>query len=95
MKPALCVAVVSMLFGVQLAHAACPNDAVFLVLGDQIRGYSLRANGATEPCQVLQGPLTTLMTAGATGDRQEGLLSRRAVSYQQHGRHLCAEGRGQ
>jgi hypothetical protein len=56
MKPALCVAVVSMLFGVQLAHAACPNDAVFLVLGDQIRGYSLRANGATEPCQVLQGP---------------------------------------
>ena len=66
MKPALCVAVVSMLFGVQLAHAACPSDAAFLVLGDQIRGYSLRANGATEPCQVLQGPLTTLMTAGAT-----------------------------
>ncbi|HEX7910039.1 MAG TPA: hypothetical protein VF534_18380 [Paraburkholderia sp.] len=66
MKPALCVAVVSMLFGAQLAHAACPNDAVFLVLGDQIRGYSLRANGATEPCQVLQGSLTTLMTAGAT-----------------------------
>lgn len=66
MKPALCVAVFSMLFGVQLAHAACPNDAVFLVLGDQIRGYPLRANGATEPCQVLQGPLTTLMTAGAT-----------------------------
>jgi len=26
----------------------------------------LSANGATEPCQVLQGPLTTLMTAGAT-----------------------------
>ncbi|NYH20851.1 hypothetical protein [Paraburkholderia bryophila] len=66
MKPTLCVAVASMLFWVQLAHAACPNDAVFLVLGDQIRGYSLRANGATEPCQVLQGPLTTLMTAGAT-----------------------------
>ncbi|MPW19998.1 hypothetical protein GCT13_24650 [Paraburkholderia sp. CNPSo 3157] len=66
MKLALCVAVVSTLFGVQLAHAACPNDAVFLVLGDQIRGYSLRANGATEPCQVLQGPHTTLMTAGAT-----------------------------
>src|ERR1700733_6699259 len=66
MKPALCVGVVSMLFGVQLAHAACPKDAVFLVLSDQIRGYSLRANGATEPCQVLQGPLTTLMTAGAT-----------------------------
>jgi hypothetical protein len=65
MKPALCVAVASMIFGVQLAHATCPNDAVFLTLGDQIRGYSLRANGATEPCQVLQGPLTTLMTAGA------------------------------
>ncbi|MEX3934444.1 hypothetical protein AB4Y32_22100 [Paraburkholderia phymatum] len=66
MKPVLCVVVLSMLFGVQQAHAACPNDAVFLILGDQIRGYSLRANGATEPCQVLQGPLTTLMTAGAT-----------------------------
>ena len=65
MKPALCVAVISMLFGVQLAHAACPNDAVFLVLGDQIRGYSLRANGATEPCQVLQGSRTTLVTGRA------------------------------
>jgi hypothetical protein len=66
MKPVLCLAVVSVLFGVQLAHAACPNDAVFLVPGNEIRGYPLRANGATEPCQVLQGPLTTLMTAGAT-----------------------------
>lgn len=65
MKLALCVAIVSALFGVRLAQAACPDDAVFLALGDQIRGYSLRANGATEPCQVLQGPLTTLMTAGA------------------------------
>ncbi|TCG02288.1 hypothetical protein BZM27_54170, partial [Paraburkholderia steynii] len=65
MKSALCVAVVSMLFGGQLAHAACSHDAVFLTLGEQIRGYSARANGATEPCQVLQGPLTTLMTAGA------------------------------
>jgi hypothetical protein len=54
-----------MLFGVQLAHAACSHDAVFLTVGDQMRGYSARANGATEPCQVLQGPLTTLMTAGA------------------------------
>ncbi|MFL9920261.1 hypothetical protein PQR75_33780 [Paraburkholderia fungorum] len=65
MKPALCVAVASMIFGAQLAHATCPNDAVFLTLNDQIRGYSLRANGATEPCQVLQGLLTTLKTAGA------------------------------
>ena len=66
MKLALCVAIVSALFGVPLAQAACPNNAVFLALDGQIRGYSLRANGATEPCQVLQGPLTTLMTAGAT-----------------------------
>ncbi|EUC12211.1 hypothetical protein SAMN05446934_9718 [Paraburkholderia hospita] len=65
MKPALCVAV-SLLFGVQLAHAVCSHDAIFLTFDDQIRGYSARANGATEPCQVLQGPLTTLMTAGAT-----------------------------
>ncbi|BCZ81211.1 hypothetical protein PTKU64_48860 [Paraburkholderia terrae] len=66
MKPALCVAIASMVFGAQLAHAVCSHDAVFVALGDQIRGYSARANGATEPCQVLQGPLTTLMSAGAT-----------------------------
>ncbi|BCF94394.1 hypothetical protein [Paraburkholderia largidicola] len=65
MKPALCVAAVSMFFGVQLAHAVCSHDAVFVTFSDQIRGYSARANGATEPCQVLQGPLTTLMSAGA------------------------------
>jgi len=65
MKPALCVAAVSMFFGVQLAHAVCSHDAVFITFSDQIRGYSARANGATEPCQVLQGPLTTLISAGA------------------------------
>lgn len=65
MKLALCVAVISALFGVRLAQGACPNDAVFLALDDQIRGYSLRANGATEPCQVLQGPRTTLLTGRA------------------------------
>ena len=64
MKPALCVAVVRMFFGVQLAHAVCSHDAVFISFSDQFRGYSARANGATEPCQVLQGPLTTLETAG-------------------------------
>jgi hypothetical protein len=65
MKPALCIAVVSMLFGVHLAHAACPNDAVFLTFtffntpkdtAHQVHGYSLRANGATEPCQVFVVP---------------------------------------
>ncbi|MBN3756103.1 hypothetical protein G3N95_24400 [Paraburkholderia sp. Tr-20389] len=66
MKPVLCVALVSMLFGAQVAHAVCRSDAVFLSFDNQIRGYSARANGATEPCQVLQGPLTTLMSAGAT-----------------------------
>lgn len=65
MKPALCVAVVSVLFGVQLAHAVCRNDAVFVAIEDQIRGYSLRENGPSEPCQVLQGPHTTLTTARA------------------------------
>jgi hypothetical protein len=55
-----------MFCGAQLAHAVCSHDAVFLTLNDQIRGYSARANGATEPCQVLQGPLTTLRSAGAT-----------------------------
>jgi hypothetical protein len=72
MKSALCVAVAGVLFGIQLAHAACPKDAVFLALGDQIRGYSLHANGAVEPCQVVQGPLTTLMTAGSMAiDRKD------------------------
>jgi hypothetical protein len=63
MKLALYVAIISALFGVRLAQAACPNDAVFIALDDQIRGYSLRANGATEPCQVLQGPRTNLVTS--------------------------------
>jgi hypothetical protein len=41
----------------------CPTNAVFLVLEDQVRGYSLRANGPTAPCQILRGPNTTLSTA--------------------------------
>ncbi|MGF6837634.1 hypothetical protein QF001_001501 [Paraburkholderia youngii] len=65
MKLALYVAIFSALFGVRLAQAACPDDAVFIGLNDQIRGYSLRANGATKPCQVLEGPRTTFGTARA------------------------------
>jgi hypothetical protein len=38
----------------------CPKDAVFLALGDQIRGYPARANGLAAPCQVLEGPKTLL-----------------------------------
>ena len=43
----------------------CPTNAVFLALEDQVRGYSTRANGDTVPCQILQGPNTTLSTARA------------------------------
>lgn len=50
----------------------CPKDAVFLALEDQVRGYSLRANGATKPCQVLRGPATTLSTAAATAFSKHG-----------------------
>ena len=78
MKRALCV-VACMALGVQLAHAVCSHDAIFLTLGDQIRGYSARANGATEPCQVLQGPLTTLLSAGATVIDRKDAFSRCAV----------------
>jgi hypothetical protein len=41
----------------------CPTDAVFLALEDQVRGYPLRANGPTAPCQILEGLDTTLSTA--------------------------------
>ena len=36
---------------------------MFLALEDQVRGYPARANGPTAPCQVIQGPNTTLSTA--------------------------------
>jgi hypothetical protein len=53
----------SLLVGCLHVHAVCPANAVFLALQDQIRGYSLRANGPTTPCQILAGPNTTLSTA--------------------------------
>jgi hypothetical protein len=63
MKLALCLSLICVLPGVTGAQGVCPHDAVFLALEDQVRGYPLRANGPTEPCQVLQGPNTTLGTA--------------------------------
>src|SRR5215475_6676827 len=44
---------------------ACPTNAVFLALEGEVRGYSLRSNGDTTPCQILQGSSTTLSTARA------------------------------
>ena len=48
-----------------LAQGACPVNAVFVGLQDQVRGYALRSSGSTTPCQVLQGPATALSTARA------------------------------
>ena len=45
------------------AVEVCPTDAIFLALGDQVRGFPLRANGPTVPCQTLQGVNTGLQTA--------------------------------
>jgi hypothetical protein len=53
----------------QISSTTCPTQAVFLALTDystgisQVRGYPTRGNGPTEPCQILQGSLTTLTTA--------------------------------
>ena len=45
---ALCVAC-----AVGPLQAVCPAEAVFLALGTEIRGFSLRANGTSSPCQVI------------------------------------------
>src|SRR5215471_14940914 len=45
--------------------SSCPTNAVFLALEGEVRGYPLRSNGDTLPCQVLQGSSTTLSTARA------------------------------
>ena len=47
------------------ASTVCPHNAVFLALEDQIRGYSLRANGSVAPCQIIAGANTTLQTSRA------------------------------
>jgi hypothetical protein len=52
-------------FAFTQATAPCPTNAVFLVLENEIRGYSMRANGNAVPCQVLHGSSTTLSTARA------------------------------
>lgn len=48
-----------------LAQQLCPTNAVFLALENQVRGYPLRANGPTVPCQIIQGVNTTLETASS------------------------------
>jgi hypothetical protein len=63
MRVVVCVAFALLLVRVESAQGICPTNAVFLALEDQVRGYPLRANGPTAPCQILQGPNTTLGTA--------------------------------
>jgi len=63
MKFRVCVSVAYLFAAGSLAGQVCPTDAVFLALEDQVRGYPLRANGPTAPCQILEGPNTTLNTA--------------------------------
>jgi hypothetical protein len=55
----------SVRFGFTQTTGYCPTSAVFLALGDEVRGYSARANGSTEPCQILHGGQTTFFTARA------------------------------
>src|SRR5258706_1055927 len=52
----------------------CPRNAVFLALEDQIRGYSLRANGSAAPCQIIAGSNTTLQTSRALAVSMGGYL---------------------
>jgi hypothetical protein len=72
----------SLLIGGLAAHAetVCPTNTVFLALTDyttgtsQVRGYPTRSNGPTPPCQILQGPLTTLTTANGVSISVHGYL---------------------
>jgi hypothetical protein len=52
----------------------CPHNAVFLALEDQIRGYSLRANGSVAPCQIIAGSNTTLSGSRALAVSSGGYL---------------------
>lgn len=52
----------------------CPTNVIFLALQDEIRGYPTRANGPTAPCQIIQGPLTTLTTANSVSISKHGDL---------------------
>jgi hypothetical protein len=54
--------------------AQCPNNAVFLALEDEVRGYSLRANGSAPPCQLIQGANDGLGTARAIAVSKNGFL---------------------
>jgi hypothetical protein len=56
------------------ASTPCPHNAVFLALEDQIRGYSLRANGSVAPCQIIEGSNTTLQTSRAVAVSINGYL---------------------
>ncbi len=56
------------------AATPCPHNAVFLALEDQIRGYSLRANGSVAPCQIIAGSNTTLQTSRALAVSINGYL---------------------
>ena len=69
----LCVAALTLLGAVPI-RALCPNDAVFLALEDQIRAFSLRANGTTAPCQVIRGNNTGLHTARSIAFDRNGFL---------------------
>jgi hypothetical protein len=74
MKRLVCLLSFLSCLGASTAWAHCPHNAVFLALEDQIRGYSLRANGPVAPCQVIQGPNTTLQTARAIAISKNGYL---------------------
>jgi hypothetical protein len=58
----------------QAAPSVCPPNAVFLALVDEVRGYPTKANGLTEPCQIIQGPATTLTTANSVSVSINGYL---------------------
>src|SRR2546426_179598 len=60
MKFNICASVACLVAVAASAQEFCPTNAVFLALEDQVRGYPLRANGPTTPCQVLVGQKTTL-----------------------------------
>ncbi len=65
------------------AESVCPNDAVFLALQDEVRGYPTRANGPTVPCEILRGTNTELADASLIAVSKHGNLH--VASFQDNG----------
>jgi hypothetical protein len=80
-RPALLLLVAACLSAsIAQAQASCPPNAVFLALEREIRGYALRSNGQTIPCQVFTGAQTTTINGVPIA-----LRTARALAFSRNG----------